>query len=563
MRTIRLPVTTQYNTRSGVKNTDTTSGIIGVGIIGQMIIGKTVTFAQKDSGMVNCFTQTAAGKKYTVKRPGWTTLNTPAVGQAGYAILVWTGNSTGDKVITAFGSPSTIYDGATSLGLISGACTGISETFTGNNIATILMSANDQSGWYMPANAITAPGTGNTTIASAIVNTIASTTGLYTGQAISGAGIPASTRILTVDSATQITMTQNATATTAGVVLTTEKIAKIIDVDFPGNAAQVLVGTFVTIDGYAVIMTANGRVWSSDLNTLSGWTASSYDSANAYPDAGIGAVRYKNMIVAFGTESLQLFYNAGLTPFPFAKSISQTLKIGAVAAGAITNISDTIFFAGSTPQGGISIYKYDGSLARVSTPEIDTFLLLNGSSGINLTSIRYLGRSFIYINTGSYTLVYCLEENRWHELAGTNKLWGKCVGASVGALLYNYCISTSFSSGKVYKMDQTNFTYLDDGAAIQSKINLPNWDGGTNKKKFFSSIEIIADTETSSSPVDISYSDDDFVTFKILGTVDLSSQRKRLTRAGAGRKRAFQLTTSANTPFRIEALELTIEVGLS
>lgn len=55
--------------------------------------------------------------------------------------------------------------------------------------------------------------TGTTTSSSAVVTGLSSTAGLYVGQALSAAsGIPGSTTIASIDSATQITMSANATA---------------------------------------------------------------------------------------------------------------------------------------------------------------------------------------------------------------------------------------------------------------------------------------------------------------------------------------------------------------
>jgi hypothetical protein len=63
--------------------------------------------------------------------------------------------------------------------------------------------------------------TGNTTSGSAVITGISpNTTGLRPGIGVSGSGIPAGARILTVDSATQITLDLNATATATGVTLT-------------------------------------------------------------------------------------------------------------------------------------------------------------------------------------------------------------------------------------------------------------------------------------------------------------------------------------------------------
>lgn len=572
MPSFRLPPGSTYNARTGASTNDPSSGVAGFGIAGVMIAGKPATVSYKDGGMINCLIQTvtALGKKllYCVKRPGWEQHTIPAAGKIGHALLIWTGNGNGDKVVSAFGTTSTaaatIYDGTTSLGAISAGCTSLTETIVGATVSTIVMSSTDNTAWYMSSDATSAGFTGNRTSGSAVISAIASTTGLYAGQAIVGTGFAAGTRILTVDSATQVTATNNASSgAPTSTVFTNEKLAKIIDVDFPGNASLSLAGGFVHMDGFAAIMDTNGKLWASDLNTLTGWTATSFDSANAYPDKGIGAIRHRNTVMCFGTESIQFFYNAGLTPFPFSKSVAQTIKIGAVNANAITSISDTVAFAGSTPQGGISIFQWDGQLSRISTPELDAILVLNGSTGLSLTSVRFFGRSFFLVNTGTFTLAYCIEEKLWHEWGSVAKLWYKCVGASLGATLPNYCLSNTVTGGKVYKMNPNAFVYTDDGAAISWKLNLPNEDFGTARKKFISDLELISDIEAVESLVDISITWDDFKSFTALGTVDLSNDRPRITRCGSGRKFGLQLTGSSNTKMRLEALEGQFEMGSS
>lgn len=67
-----------------------------------------------------------------------------------------------------------------------------------------------------------APGTvtGNTTSGSAVVTAVSSTSSLSVGDAVTAAGIPAGAAILSVDSASQVTLDVNATATATGVTLT-------------------------------------------------------------------------------------------------------------------------------------------------------------------------------------------------------------------------------------------------------------------------------------------------------------------------------------------------------
>ena len=65
----------------------------------------------------------------------------------------------------------------------------------------------------------TVTATGDTLAASPVI-TLASTASLRSGMLVFGSGIPANTAILSIDSATTLTLTQNALATAVGVVLT-------------------------------------------------------------------------------------------------------------------------------------------------------------------------------------------------------------------------------------------------------------------------------------------------------------------------------------------------------
>ncbi|MDP3952648.1 hypothetical protein, partial [Microbacterium sp.] len=129
MSVFRIPLAGPYTSRvSAVNASDSTSGYVGVGIVGLMIVGKTTQATEKDARFINCFPQTVTdpinGKKRfegIVKRPGFGTQSTPAAGEKGYDVMVWTGQGTGTKVISSFGeSNSTIYDGTTGLGTITG-----------------------------------------------------------------------------------------------------------------------------------------------------------------------------------------------------------------------------------------------------------------------------------------------------------------------------------------------------------------------------------------------------------------------------------------------------------
>lgn len=558
----------QYNTRIETGSTTTSLGIAGIGVAGLMVAGKTHQASTKDRRYVNCFYHTVGKHRYCIKRPGHATHTTPSAGNIGNAILIWTGQGTGQKVITAFGATnSTIYDGTTSLGAITGVCTGITETFVGTE-PTLVISSKDNTAWTTSGTGVTGALTfTGDTHTNTTVDNISSTSGLVVGQLLTGTGFAANTRIASIDSATAITTTVATTATNAGVTITRTILGKIVDADFPGNAGYTLAGTFAHIDGYPCIMTTDGKLWAGNLNTVTGWTATSYDSANAYPDKGIGCVRHRNFIMAFGSESIQFFYNTGSTPFPLSKAVSMTIKIGAIPgdsdADTIAQISDSVFWCGSTPQGGLSIYRYDGGIQRISTPEIDAAMVLIGPDNISLTTRREYGLSFVLVRASATTYVYCIEEKDWHEWTpgGDLALWYKCAGLSSGSSMVTYSISNTSTSGKVYKTDPANLVFTDDGNAYTSTIQTANEDLGTNRRKFYPEITLVCDRETTSSPITVSYTDNDFQSFTTYGNLDLSDELPKATRLGSSKKRAWRLEHSANTGFRLEAIEGQVEIG--
>lgn len=499
-RPFRIPVVGPYISR--ISEPATSSGIVGIGVVGLMVVGQSSTSTTKDARYINVYQQSIADptigarRIYAVKRPGFDTHITPAAGQKGYDVHVWVGQGDGTKVISAFGEiTSTVYDGTSSLGAITGRATGITETFV-STTPTLMVTSTDNTGWYYDT----------------------------------GVGV----------------------------------MTKISDGDFPGNNSKTLAGTFAHIDGYAVIMSTDGVVWASDLNSVTAWTSTSFDSANAYPDKGVGVVRHRQFIMAFGTESVQFFYNAGLTPFPLAKATAMTQKVGAVHADAIAQIADTTFWCGSTPQGGLSIFQYDGELSRISTPAIDSTLQLSGADNITLSALRQNGYSFILVRAGSLTVAYCVEEKFWHEWNSTTPLWYKCAGLSnVGGSMVTYAVSNVATTGKVYVMNQADPVFTDDSAAYTATMQLPKQDFGTNRTKFWHDVEIVGDREESASAVTLSYSDDDYQNFTTQGSTDLSNDRPRFTRVGSSRRRAWKLTHSADTPMRIEALEGNMTIGSS
>lgn len=503
---LRLPIIHPLNTRVSATNPlPASSGVVGIGVIGIMVVGQSVDPTAKDARYVNCFKHTVGEQVYCIKRSGLAALNTPQSGSIGTAALVWTGCASPTSLVTAFGGTnSSIYIGTDRLAsdhtdttIITGKATNISETVV-NTTPTLYIPSTDNTAWYYQP----------------------------------------------------------------GGTLITGTVTKITDAQFPGNNSLTLAGFGAHLDGYTFQMDTRGGIWNSDLNSITSWTALGTINANVYPDKGVGCIRFKQFVIGFGTESMEFFYNAGnATGSPLSRIAHMAQKIGAVAADAITSISDNVFWCGSTPQGGLSIYQYDGTLSRISPPEIDAVLLLAGASNIKLTAYRDYGLSFIIVKVGSSMYEYCIEEKFWFPRL-SHLGFVRMVGLSTGSTQVVYGVSELSTSGKVYTINHASRVYQDDGVGFSARAQLQAIDPGAGMFVAYEEAQVVADVESSTSNLELVWSDDDYVTWSSARTLDLSTNTPRTHRMGGTKKpRAYAFVHSANTPMRLRELRLRVGLG--
>lgn len=498
---VRYAFSGPYNTRSNSVNAlSSSSGVVGVGIVGVMIVGLSSRSSDKDRRFINCVPITMVDGIKQQKQ-------VYVIKRPGFAE-----NNT----------PATGNIG-TAVHVWAGQGTGVKviSAFGGTN-STIYDDTTS-------LGAITGKATAITETAISDVATLA------------------------------ITSTDN----TAWYYQPSGSLTQITDAQFPGNDGKVLAGTFSHMDGWAFIMDTTGDIHNSDINSITAWTAGNSTPCDKVPDIGVGTIRHRNTIVAFCKQHFEVFRNAGnASNSPLGRIEELTQLIGCASADGFTKINDIVFFAGTSKQGNLAIYMYDGGRAvPVSTPEIDQQLVLSGPSNIFLSSIGFYGRHFVIVLASNTTFVYCVEEKNWHEWSSTVPLWYKTDGVSSGSTMVNYAVTNLNTDGKVYVFNPSNTTYQDDGAAFTAIIQTEKLDFGTSKRKFFEELEVLSDQETTASTLSISWSDDDFQNFNTPLTVDLSSSYPAIKRLGSAYRRAFKLSHSANTPMRLAGMDLKIEKG--
>ena len=363
----------------------------------------------------------------------------------------------------------------------------------------------------------------------------------------------------------------DATGTSTAVLISTDStgwvyptggsLAEITDSDFPGKASRTLVGHAVHMDGYMFVMDSVGRIYNSDLNSLTAWTANSFIAPTYYTGNGVGLARMHDSVVAITTSSVEFFVNEGATPSPLARREMIASKVGGVLPAShgqtLSQLRDTVYFIGVSPTGGGGVYaisKY--TVKKISSMVVDQQIEVAEPQNCTLAAFKLWGMDFLVMACGTIQYLYNVEQELWSELAAGDAgvLWSICAGASSGDGRV-FTLSSSATTGKVYEWNTDTPVWQDDSTAYTATIQTSKVDFETEKRKRYHKIKLLGDKQSSTCTVAISWSDDDYGTFSTARNVDMSSDRAYLSVCGIARRRAFKLTNATNTPCRLEALE--------
>lgn len=296
---------------------------------------------------------------------------------------------------------------------------------------------------------------------------------------------------------------------------------EITDGDYPANQSPALttVGNMVHMDGFAFIMTTNGKIFNSDLNSLANWSATSFLSCDSIPDGGCGLARLGNTIYAFGRGSIEPYQNAGNpNGSPLRRNGNVIISHGAVPSIGLPSIiqaADAIYFIGTDLSAGTTgVFRLTSGIQKVSTAAIDKILRqINANAGF-AGSFSMGGMTHILLNIGFtsgalYAPVYCVETGAWwYMVTGTSvKWWEACLGTYAGK---SYFVTAQKTNTGIY---ETNSNFVDDSEPFALVFLTENLDNGSKKRKTCRSFELVCDSQSTPGNTEILWSDDDYQSF--------------------------------------------------
>jgi len=260
----------------------------------------------------------------------------------------------------------------------------------------------------------------------------------------------------------------------------TDTFQEITDPDFPG---AVTVGY---LDGYFVFNEPDSqRMWVTAL--LNGLDVSPLDfaSAEGSPDGIVSLNVDHREVWVFGTDSVEVWYDAGLQDFPLQRIQGAFNEIGCVAAFSVAKLDNGLFWLGCDARGQGIVYRANGYTGtRVSTHAIEYAIQSYGNiSDAIAYTYQQDGHAFYVLTfpSANATWVYDVATQAWHERAGWSNGSFTRHRSNCQCNFQGEIVVGDYENGNIYTLDLD--TYADNGGVqkwLRSWRALPT---GTNNLK--------------------------------------------------------------------------------
>ena len=261
-----------------------------------------------------------------------------------------------------------------------------------------------------------------------------------------------------VDNGTQIFIATNPN----GYIFNTSTnvFAQITDPDFPGAV------TVAYLDGYFIFNPPNSqRFYLTAL--LDGTSVDPLDfaSAEGSSDGLVALIVDHRELWLFGTDSIEVWYDAGLSDFPFVRIQGAFNELGCAAPYSVAKLDNGLFWLGSDARGKGIVYRAEGYTGkRMSTHAVEWQIQQYGdiSDAIGYT-YQQDGHAFyvLIFPSANATWVFDVATQAWHERAGFEngdftRHRSNCQMAYNGEVIVG-----DYQNGNIYSFDLD--VYADNG----------------------------------------------------------------------------------------------------
>ena len=236
-----------------------------------------------------------------------------------------------------------------------------------------------------------------------------------------------------------------------------EVLAQITDIDFPG---AVTVGY---LDGYFIFQEPNSqRFWTSELLDGTQIDPLSFASAEGMPDNLVSLFVDHREVWLFGTQSVEVWYDAALEGFPLARIQGAVNEFGCAATFSVAKMDNSLFWLGADARGHGIVFRANGYAGqRISTHAVE-YAIQSYEIISDAIAFTYQqdGHSFYVLTfpSAQATWVYDAATNAWHERAGFAN--GQFIRHRANCQMFysEEVVVGDFQNGNIYAYDLDQFS---------------------------------------------------------------------------------------------------------
>ena len=238
---------------------------------------------------------------------------------------------------------------------------------------------------------------------------------------------------------------------------------QITDPDFPGAV------TVCYLDGYFVFNEPNSqKLWITALLDGTSIDPLEFASTEGSPDGLVAVAANFREVWAFGTNSIEVWYDTGATDFPLQRIQGAFNELGCAAPYSIAKMDNGLFWLGRDRRGEGIVYRANGYAGqRISTHAVEWQIQQYGdiSDAIAYT-YQQDGHSFyvLVFPSANTTWVYDAATQAWHERAGFSDGNFTRHRSNCQMAFNNKIVVGDFENGNIYAFDLDDFS---DNGSIQ------------------------------------------------------------------------------------------------
>jgi len=323
----------------------------------------------------------------------------------------------------------------------------------------------------------------------------------------------------------------------------------------------------IFMDGYLILVKSNTNdAYNSDLELPMSWTSGNFISAESSSDVVRSIAKVNDYFVLFGSDSIEFFYNAAIaTGSPFQRNATFCKLSGFY--GGLTSYGNKLYFLANQTGGSVDVMMLDNyTLTNLTTPAIHKkFLVEGGASNTWRGDILSMQGTTLYVmSAGGAALYLDLATGLYGFLthgSGTTFPFAGIVRTNVAAI-NGYFIRSD--SNIIYQfLTQSGTDVTPSGTQnITATLVTGKTNMGVPHNKFMFSLSVIADrTGSGSNNIDISSTDDDYVTYTTPRSVDMNHERVNLQQWGRFRTRALKITHTGTQSCKLYQLIADLNMG--